>query len=134
MTEKLIKSKKRVKDLGEVFTPVKVVKEMCDNIEKEYEEYVFSPDKTFLEPACGTGNFLIEILERKLARCKDWNDVLTSIQSIYGVDIMSDNVEESRKRMFELAMKIVLEKNIIVGDFLKICDKLDDYFIEWKKK
>lgn len=132
MTEKLIKSKERVKKHGEVFTPEWVVKEMCDNLVEHGDKDVFMPEKTFLEPTCGTGNFLVEILERKLARCKDWNDVLTSIQSIYGVDIMADNVEESRKRMFELAMKIVLEKNIIVGDFLKICDKLDNYFIKWR--
>lgn len=67
MTEKLIKSKQRVSDFGEVFTPAHIVKDMCDLVPAEMW---VSIDITFLEPACGTGNFLAEILARKLELCK----------------------------------------------------------------
>lgn len=134
MTEKLYKSKKRIKEFAEVFTPMKIVKEMCDNLVEHGDSDVFMPEKTFLDPAVGTGNFLVEILERKLKHCKDWADVITSLQSMYAVDIQADNVEETRQRLFELTIKLVLEQNIIVGDFLKIADKLDNYFTDWRNK
>lgn len=128
-----IKSKERVKKYGEVFTPEWVVKEMCDYCE-EGDKKISDIDTTVLEPACGTGNFLIEILDRKLKNCKDKMDVIKTLQSIYGVDILADNVVESRKRMFELVVKVVLEQNIIEGDFLKVCLDLDKYFNNWGRK
>ena len=73
MEEKLIKSKKRVKDFAEVYTPQFIVKDMCDLIPSEIWENI---ESTFLEPACGNGNFLVEIYARKLERCKDENDNL----------------------------------------------------------
>lgn len=62
---KLIKSKQRVKDFGEVFTPIWVVNEMLDELEKESDAFS-DVGKTFLEPTCGTGNFVVEIYRRKL--------------------------------------------------------------------
>ena len=96
MEEKLIKSKKRVKDFAEVYTPQFIVKDMCDLIPNEIWENI---ESTFLEPACGNGNFLVEIYARKLERCKDEKDGLKALASIVGIDIQQDNVDESRLRL-----------------------------------
>ena len=129
-----IKSKQRVKDFAEVFTNEREVKAMCDLIPQETWDNI---EATFLEPCCGTGNFLVEILERKLSRCKDEKDGLKALASIVGIDIQQDNVDESRVRMLEifcnhfpqandfvklLALNI-LENNIFCGDSLVIMDK-----------
>lgn len=100
----LIKSKERVDNLGEVFTPENIVSHMLQKIPKEYWE----TDKTFLEPTCGTGNFLVEILKKKV---KHGNTVLDSLKTIYGIDIMEDNVIESRKRLFKVANDLGLEQD-----------------------
>lgn len=129
MTEKLIKSKQRVKDFAEVFTPKHIVKDMCDLVP---EEMWINIDTTFLEPACGTGNFLAEILERKFKLCEDWEDGLRALKSIYGMDIQADNVEEAKGRLFDMYIKQypkspavsgliaaqILENNIVCGDFI----------------
>ena len=91
-----IKSKQRVKEFAEVFTSEREVKAMCDLIPSETWENITS---TFLEPACGTGNFLVEIYARKLERCKDEFDGLKALSSIIGIDIQQDNVDESRLRL-----------------------------------
>ena len=130
MPEKLIKSKQRVKDFAEVFTPKHIVKDMCDLVPEEMWTNV---ETTFLEPACGTGNFLVEILERKFKLCKDWEDGLRALKSVYGVDIQQDNVEEAKGRLFEMYIKQfpkspaisgliayqILENNIVCGNFMK---------------
>lgn len=130
MPEKLIKSKQRVKDFAEVFTPKHIVKDMCDLVP---EEMWVSVDTTFLEPACGTGNFLVEILERKFKLCESWEDGLRALKSVYGVDIQQDNVEEAKGRLFEMYIKRfpkspavsgliatqILERNIVCGNFIK---------------
>lgn len=122
-TEHLIKSKKRVKDFGEVFTPKHIVQDMCDLIPDE----MYSVEKTFLEPACGNGNFLVEILEKKLKNCHNEIEVKIAVESIYGIDIQEDNVLETRQRLNALVQQYfsdldcmeILCKNIAVGDFLK---------------
>lgn len=130
MTEKLIKSKQRVNDFGEVFTPAHIVKDMCDLVP---EEMWIDIDTTFLEPACGTGNFLVEILKRKFKLCKGWEDGLRALKSVYGMDIQADNVEETKGRLFDMYIKQypkspalsgliaaqILENNIVCGDFIK---------------
>ena len=93
---KQIKSKKRVKEFAEVYTNEREVKAMCDLIPSETWENITS---TFLEPACGNGNFLVEIYARKLERCKDEKDGLKALASIVGIDIQQDNVDESRLRL-----------------------------------
>lgn len=129
-TEKLIKSKQRVKDFAEVFTPKHIVKDMCDLVPAEMW---VSIDITFLEPACGNGNFLAEILERKFKLCENWEDGLRALKSIYGMDIQQDNVEEAKERLFDMYIKQylkapaisgliaaqILERNIVCGDFIK---------------
>lgn len=91
-----IKSKRRVKEFAEVYTNEREVKAMCDLIPKETWDNI---ESTFLEPACGNGNFLVEIYARKLERCKDEFDGLKALASIVGIDIQQDNVDESRLRL-----------------------------------
>jgi len=134
-SEKIIKSKKRVKDFAEVYTPSFIVKDMCDLIPKEIWEDI---ESTFLEPACGNGNFIVEILVRKYSRCKDEKDGLKALASVVGVDIQQDNVEECRTRLLrqyieffpkasEFAILMasgILQNNIICGDTLNPNEKL----------
>lgn len=102
-----IKSKKRVAERGEVFTAEREVTAMCDLVAQECDRI----DSRFLEPACGNGNFLAEILTRKLNTVKklyksnpyDYERYsVLAISSVYGVDIMQDNVFECRERLFNL--------------------------------
>ena len=106
---KQIKSKERVKDKGEVFTNEREVNSMLDLVKSETERI----DSRFLEPACGSGNFLIEILRRKLVvvtnRYKrnqtDWERyAVVAYSSCYGVDILEDNCEECRERLLKLGI------------------------------
>lgn len=131
---KQIKSRKRVKEFAEVYTNEREVKAMCDLIPKETWNNI---ESTFLEPACGNGNFLVEILARKFKRCKDEKDGLKALASIVGIDIQADNCEESRKRLYDmycakfancnsfckLMAQQILRNNIICGDSLKIMAK-----------
>lgn len=102
--EKQVKSKKRVADHGEVFTAEREVNAMLDLVKHETERI----ESTFLEPACGNGNFLAEILRRKLAIVdqykrfpSDWERYsVVAMMSIYGVDILPDNVAECRERLY----------------------------------
>lgn len=93
-SESLTKSKARVKELGEVFTPAILVSDMLDKMPDDS----WLPGKTWLEPSCGTGNFLVQILQRKIAA---GHPPLQALSTIYGVDIMKDNVVESRKRLLQ---------------------------------
>ena len=140
--EKQIKSKKRVADHGEVFTAEREVNAMLDLVKQETERI----DSRFLEPACGDGNFLAEILRRKLAVVYrkyhkspydyERNAVL-AVTSIYGVDLMLDNVLTCRERLYGIwdkeykavckkeandqardAVRLILSKNIICGNAL----------------
>ena len=89
----LIKSKKRVKDSGEVFTPIELVDDLLNKLPQD----VFTnPEKTFIDPACGDGNFLIRVLERKI---QNGSTPLQALQTTYGVDIMEDNVQACRRRL-----------------------------------
>lgn len=100
---------------------------MCDMIGPE----LVLPQTRVLEPACGTGNFLVEILERKLADCRYDYERLRSVGSLYGVELLPDNVEICRKRLLEVMpehlrdrAKPCIERNIVQGDFLKGQDKI----------
>lgn len=144
MAERQVKSRKRVADHGEVFTAEREVNAMLDLVKQETERI----DSRFLEPACGDGNFLAEILRRKLdvvkARYKksaaDYEKyAVMAVSSIYGVDILQDNVEECRKRLFEIwnkeytanckgecrdecrdAVRFILARNILCGNALTL--------------
>lgn len=154
-----IKSKQRVVNHGEVLTPEWIVKAMLDLVKQETERI----DSRFLEPACGTGNFLVEVLERKLrvvqeryrkSQLEYERYAILAVSSIYGIDILEDNVEECRQRLFDIvdrqystlfgqkakpefrdAVRYILKRNIIWGDALTlktVGEKPDDIvFSEW---
>lgn len=136
------KSRERVKKHGEVFTAEREVKAMCDLVMDETERI----DSRFLEPACGDGNFLAEILTRKIEAVKrrygrnalDYEkNSLLAVSSVYGIDILADNVEACRARLFGIwrtkykavckrdcdeetanAIKFILSRNIVCGNAL----------------
>ena len=104
---KQVKSKQRVADHGEVFTAEREVNAMLDFVKQETERI----DSRFLEPACGNGNFLVEILRRKMdvvkkkykKRALDYEkNAILALTSIYGVDLLQDNVIECRARLFDI--------------------------------
>ena len=152
-----VKSKDRVANHGEVFTAEREVNAMLDLVKQETERV----ESRFLEPACGDGNFLAEILRRKLAVVKsrygknvaDYERYsVIAVTSIYGVDILQDNVDECRKRMFNIwneeytacckseandetrnAVKHILKHNILWGDALSMKTESGEpiVFAEW---
>lgn len=151
-----VKSKKRVADHGEVFTAEREVNAMLDLVKDETERI----DSRFLEPACGNGNFLAEVLRRKLAIVKkrygkspsDYErNAFLAVSSVYGVELLSDNAEECRERLFNIlkdeyvlvlkkmedsysdSIRFVLERNILCGDALtlKQSDGEPIIFSEW---
>ena len=97
MTSSLTKSKARVKALGEVFTPPELVNEMLDRLPAELWT---NPSKTYIDPACGTGNFLVEVVRRKI---EAGSTPLQALETTYGIDIMEDNVLECRQRLLNAA-------------------------------
>lgn len=149
----LIKSKKRVNDHGEVFTPQWLVEDMLDLVEGETERI----DARFLEPACGSGNFLIPILKRKLTTVdfkfskSDFERrhyALFGLMCCYGIELLSDNVAECRANMLEVfseylktsytddiyrAATYVLSLNIVHGDAMRMRDAKGDPIsvVEW---
>src|SRR5678815_3336783 len=103
----LFKSRQRVADHGEVFTPSWMVEAMLDLVEGETERI----DSRFLEPACGSGNFLVRILQRKLAAVEvkfgksDFEKrhyALLALMCIYGIELLTDNIAECRTNMLEI--------------------------------
>lgn len=143
--QKIIKSRKRVRDHGEVFTPDWLVRDMCDLVAAQCADI----GARFLEPACGDGNFLVEILRRKLATARAESDGRTNtarfrreafraLTSLYGIDILPDNVSacranllctwretfganiflQRRFRVYRRAASAVLRRNIVWGNSL----------------
>ncbi len=115
---KQIKSRQRVADHGEVFTNPREVNAMLDLVRDES----FRLDSRFLEPACGDGNFLIEILRRKLSLLHDiksqmeWEfKSLIAVGSCYGIDILPDNAEACRERLFSEVIRQAGKKNYTCG-------------------
>jgi type I restriction-modification system DNA methylase subunit len=105
----------RIKSLGEVFTPTPLVQEILDQLPSE----VFTdPSKTFLDPACGDGQFLSEVLIKKLEAGADFE---TALSTIYGVDIMSDNVKLCQDRLLcgQEHLRHIVEQNIVCADGLE---------------
>src|SRR5579859_6772136 len=103
----LIKSKRRVADHGEVFTPSWLVDAMLDLVKGETERI----DSRFLEPACGSGNFLVPVLQRKLAAVElkfgktefeRQHYSLLAVMCTYGIELLADNIAECRANMLEL--------------------------------
>ena len=115
------RDKIRVKATGEVFTPTKLVQEILDKIPTE----TFSnKDKTYLDPSCGDGQFLGEILIRKVENGIDFEQALSTI---YGVDLMQDNVDLCRERLLcgQEHLRPIVEKNIVCADALRYHYRFD---------
>ena len=110
----LIKSKERVKNFGEVFTPKKIVCDMLDTLPITVFENI---ESTFLEPACGEGSFLVEIYARKLKYCKTEKDGLKALNSIVGIELLPDNCAIARLRLVEMFVEHFHEAN----DFARLC-------------
>ncbi len=156
---KQVKSKKRVADHGEVFTAEREVNDMLDLVKQETERI----DSRFLEPACGSGNFLVATLNRKLdvvvkrykkSQFEFERYAILALTSIYGIDILEDNVAECRENLFVVfneyynkhfkytintevldTAKFIISKNIILGDALTLM-RVDEpnkpiVFSEW---
>lgn len=122
MPEKIVKSRERVSKFAEVYTPAWLVSDMCDLVKAD----IADPAKTVLEPSCGNGNFLVEILARKLQHCQDDKARLRACKNIYGVDIQADNIKECHARLLGLLPEAlrkkaarIFKRNIVQGDFLK---------------
>ena len=125
-----IKSKKRTRDHGEVFTNNREINAMLDLVKDESERV----DSRFLEPACGTGNFLAKILERKLKtvnRLSRKNQTnyeryaILAISSIYGIELLEDNLIECRKRLYDILVKDYESKySKIQEDFMNTIEYL----------
>ena len=119
--EKLVTSKQRVADHGEVFTPSWLVEAMLDLVKDETERI----NSRFLEPACGSGNFLVKILQRKLAAVEakygksDFEKkhfALLALMCIYGIELLPDNIVKCRQNLLE-----------IFGSYLGVVEK-DDFY------
>lgn len=136
----LVKSKQRVADHGEVFTPAWLVEAMLDLVKHETDRI----DSRFLEPACGSGNFLVHILRRKLAAVElkfgksefeKQHYALLALMCLYGIELLADNIAECRANMLEIladylnvdesddlyrAASYVLSQNLVHGDALSM--------------
>ena len=149
----LIRSKKRVADHGEVFTPRWLVERMLDLVVGETERI----DSRFLEPACGSGNFLIPVLQRKLAAVEAKfgrsaferrHYALLGLMCCYGIELLEDNITECRANMLEVfaehlslaeadelhrAASFVLALNLVQGDAMTMKDMSDAPInvVEW---
>jgi hypothetical protein len=149
----LVKSKQRVADHGEVLTPTWMVEAMLDLVKAETERI----DSRVLEPACGSGNFLVPVLRRKLAAVElkfgksDFEKrhyALFGLMCVYGIELLDDNVAECHKNMLEIladyigldeqddlyrAAAYVLSQNIVRGDALTMLTSTGQpiTFAEW---
>lgn len=149
----LTRNKQRVADHGEVFTPEWLVEAMLDLVKDETNRI----DSRFLEPACGNGNFLVKILQRKLAAVEvkyakaefeRRNYALLAVMCTYGIELLEDNISECRKNLLDvfaeylqanasddllLAAHHVLSVNLVHGDAMKMTrvDGAPIAFAEW---
>jgi hypothetical protein len=149
----LVKSKQRVADHGEVFTPAWMVEDMLNLVKGETERI----DSRFLEPACGDGNFLVQILKRKLisvelkygkSEFEQQHFALFALMCLYAIELLSDNISDCRAnllRIFAEYLKLdpsddvyragfyVLSQNLVHGDAMKMRTHNDQaiIFAEW---
>lgn len=148
-----VKSKQRVADHGEVFTPAWMVEAMLDLVKDETERI----DSRFLEPACGSGNFLVQVLRRKLAAVQrkyggsqfaKQHYAVLGLMCIYGIELLPDNIAECRTNLLEIladylsvdasddlfgAASYVLSQNLVHGDALTMRTHNGEHitFAEW---
>lgn len=116
-----MRTEERVKELGEVFTPPELIQEMIEKIGMES----FDKDKTILDPTCGNGNILVEVLKYKIS-LHGTEHIIEMVKTLYGVDIMEDNVKETKERLKDIVAKYtnenidtILDNNILCKDGLQ---------------
>ena len=111
----------RKKKTAEIFTPIELVQEILDKLPKE----VWQEDKTFCDPAAGNGNFLVEVYKYKVEK---GHDPTKALETIYGVELMKDNVDELKYRLYQMAKEYnvprkeaqrILKKNIVCANALE---------------
>ncbi len=150
----LIQTSERVKQYGEVFSPNFLVQKMCDQVDCA----AVNLKHTILDPACGTGNFLCEILRRRLNHLRSHThsgdalaaQLLRAMSTLYGIDILPDNVTSARNNLCKIIrsvivveniyldyrfwplIKLFLDRNIICADFLRHHDEI--IFAEWQRR
>lgn len=117
----IVRDKNRIDKTGEIFTPQELVLEIIKNSNLDKKENM---QKSVIDPACGDGNFLVEILKIRLSLGQD---PLSSLSLLYGIDLMEDNVEQCKKRLLDIvgnneAYKKILDKNIKKANSLEIKD------------
>ena len=153
ITENLIRTKQRVADHGEVFTPAWLVEDMLNLVKDESERI----DARFLEPACGSGNFLVKVLQRKLAAVEKKygsspfereHSAVFAVMCVYGIELLPDNIAECRQNLLTILAEylgitegdpayragyFVLSQNLVHGDALKMRTPNDEAitFAEW---
>lgn len=118
------KNNKNGKSTAEFFTPYSLVKKMCDKVSKEDWS---NTDKTFLEPAFGNGNFIIYIIWNRIQHGIDWK---TALKTLYGVELIESNVDETKERIIDLFDKLnieydkdvayeIMNRNLVCSDFFE---------------
>ena len=131
----MMTKEERIRKYGEVFTPDHIVRDMCDMLEQE-NPGAFEPERTFLEPTCGDGAFVVEILRRKFERCKCRTDYTVSLISVYAMEIQADNVQKTIDRVTALCREHfkpskaeleIINDHVIQCDSLKVMKLLEMY-------
>lgn len=123
MSESLSK-RERVRKYGEVFTPPEIVSHMCDLLEAE-SPGAFAIEKTFLEPSCGDGAFILEILRRKFTGCRTHDDYRAALESVYGFEIQADNVAACIENVTALCREYFKPNRDdlqLINDHIIMCD------------
>jgi len=137
-TVQVLSKAEKVRLYGEVFTPHEIVGLMCDMLEDEAPG-AFDPDKTFLEPTCGDGAFVCEILRRKFANCKKRSDYTQALRSVYAMEIQADNVAKTIENVTAMCGEFfkvkkeerqIINDHIIQADSLKIMRMINDPQLE----
>lgn len=138
--DKTEKRKKRHAITQEDFTPNNIVLDMLNTFS---EESFATLNESFIDPSCGNGNFLVAILQRKLNYCTNIEDICIVLKSIYGIDLMADNIEECRERLYQETIKKFpdITKNSkanfqirsIIRNRIQWCDSLNFDYNHWPK-
>lgn len=113
----IVRSKERIQSTGEVFTPDVLVDEILSKIEPELFK---DPSKTFIDPACGDGNFLVQVLQRKL---DGGSTPAQALSTIFGVDIMPDNIERCQDRLLHIVVKRFSATETDLDKYLSIIER-----------
>lgn len=125
----------RIRRYGEVFTPQHIVEQMCDSLDAESGGTAFEIDKTFLEPTCGDGVFVVEILRRKFKRCVKREDYTRALLSVWGMDIQERNVTATIANVESMCRELfrptkreleIINNHIIMCDSLKVMQMMNE--------